>query len=104
MAVSPADTGEFSMPGPLANRVMTLLKLAPRSNAAVAASLSGTLLIFTLVAPLTASCQRRQGDPDRGIAELRALVSSSEGRPPIAELQRIESAYAQTRAGALARF
>jgi soluble lytic murein transglycosylase len=63
-----------------------------------------TLLMLTLVAPLTASCQRRQTDQGRGTAELRALVESSQGRPVAADLSRIESAYPNTRAASLARF
>lgn len=62
------------------------------------------LLVLTLVAPLTASCQRRQTDQGRGAAELRNLVEGSQGRPAPADLSRIESAYPNTRAASLARF
>ncbi|HKP85748.1 MAG TPA: transglycosylase SLT domain-containing protein [Blastocatellia bacterium] len=81
-----------------------LKPIANRGRRALIATLPVTLLIFSLLAPLTASCQRRSSDPERGIAELRALVESSQGRPAASELSRIESAYPQTRAAALARF
>jgi soluble lytic murein transglycosylase len=78
--------------------------LAPPSSRALLASLPVALLMFTLISPLTVSCQRRQSDPDRGASELRALVEKSEGRPASADLLRIESAYPHTRASSLARF
>ena len=81
-----------------------LKPIANRGRRALIAALPATLLIFTLVAPLAASCQRRPSDPERGISELRALVESSQGRPAANDLSRIESAYSQTRAAALARF
>src|SRR5689334_694133 len=62
------------------------------------------MLVISLVMPLTASCQRRSSDPDRGLAELSSLVESAQGRPAPADLQRLESAYPRTRAAALARF
>jgi len=62
------------------------------------------ILVISLIMPLTASCQRRSSDPDRGIAELSSLVESAQGRPAPADLQRIESAYPRTRAAALGRF
>jgi soluble lytic murein transglycosylase len=89
---------------PRLNRSRASRQLAPRSRHALLASLPAMLLIFTLVAPLTASCQRRQGDRDRGAAELRSLIESSQGRPVAADLSRIESAYPHTRAASLARF
>src|ERR1051325_3035278 len=58
------------------------------------------MLVISLVTPLTVSCQRKPSDPNRGIAELSALVDSTQGRPAPAELQRIESAYPRTRAAA----
>lgn len=62
------------------------------------------LLLFTLVTPITVSCQRSVDDPDRGIEELRELVRGASGRPAPDELARIESRYPRTRTAALARF
>ena len=62
------------------------------------------LLAVSLVMPLTVSCQRKSSDPERGIADLRSLVEGAQGRPAPADLQRIESSYARSRAAALARF
>jgi soluble lytic murein transglycosylase len=85
-------------------RKRVCLQPAPRSTRALLASLPAILLTFTLITPLTVSCQRRQSAPERGAAELRALVEGSQGRPGVADLLRIESAYAQTRVSSLARF
>ena len=60
------------------------------------------LLVFTLVTPMTVSCQRGTSDPDRGIAELREMVRNASGRPAAAELLRIQSRYPRSRAAALA--
>lgn len=89
---------------PVRNRRKASRQPAPHSRRALLASLPAMLLIFTMITPLTVSCQRRQTEPDRGAAELRALVESSQGRPTAADLSRIESAYPRTRAGSLARF
>jgi peptidoglycan lytic transglycosylase len=62
------------------------------------------ILAVSLITPLTASCQRKSSEPDRGVAELRSLVESTQGRPAPADLQRIESNYPRSRAAALARF
>lgn len=62
------------------------------------------LLIFTIIAPLTVSCQRGAAEQDRGIEELREFVKSASGRPAIDDLNRIESRFPRTRAAALARF
>lgn len=62
------------------------------------------MLLFSLMVPLTASCQRAQGGNERGIEELRALVANSAGRPSAESLSQIESRHAGTRAAALARF
>jgi soluble lytic murein transglycosylase len=92
------------MPEPRRYRKSVSKPLAQPLSRALLASLPATLLVFTLLAPLTVSCQRRQSDPDRGTAELRALVDSAGGRPAAADLSRIESAYSHTRASSLARF
>lgn len=81
-----------------------LRPIANSQRHALIAALPAMLLIFSLITPLTVSCQRRQADPERGTAELRALVESAQGRPAANELSRIESAYPHTRAAALARF
>ncbi|HEY7544444.1 MAG TPA: transglycosylase SLT domain-containing protein [Blastocatellia bacterium] len=62
------------------------------------------LALFSLMVPLTASCQRAQGGNERGIEELRALVANSAGRPSVEALSQIESKHSGTRAAALARF
>lgn len=62
------------------------------------------LLIFALITPMTASCQRSAANPDAGIEELRGLVRGASGRPAVTELTRIESRYPRTRTAALARF
>jgi soluble lytic murein transglycosylase len=79
-------------------------QIAPHSRRSLLALMPAMLLMLTLIAPMTASCQRRQTDQDRGTAELRALIDSSQGRPAAADLSRIESAYPNTRAASLARF
>jgi soluble lytic murein transglycosylase len=63
-----------------------------------------TFLLVSLMTPLTASCQRSQGDSERGIHELRSLVAASSGKPAAADLLRIEARYRQSRAASLARF
>src|SRR5215216_7104077 len=92
------------MSEPFRYRKSLSLHLAPRFMRGLLTSLPAILLMFTLIAPLTVSCQRRQSAPDRGTAELRSLIEGSQGRPAAADLLRIESAYAQTRASSLARF
>src|SRR5215216_5100162 len=92
------------MPKPSRYRKSVSRPFAARSRRALVAALPATLLVFTLLTPLTVSCQRRQSDPDRGAAELRALIESSGGRPASADLSRIESAYPRSRASSLARF
>ena len=62
------------------------------------------LLIFTIIAPLTVSCQKSAAEQDRGIEELRELVKSASGRPAADDLNRIESRFPRTRTAALARF
>lgn len=62
------------------------------------------LLVFALITPMTASCQRAAADPEGGIEELRALVRSSSGKPAVADLTRIESRFPRTRTASLARF
>lgn len=78
--------------------------IANGGRQALTATLPAFALIFSLLAPLTVSCQRRISDPERGTAELRALVENSQGRPAASELSRIEAAYPRTRAAGLARF
>lgn len=78
--------------------------IANSQRRALMATLPAMLLIVSLITPLTASCQRRQVDSERGISELRSLVEGAQGRPAASELSRIESAYSHTRAAALARF
>ena len=62
------------------------------------------LLVFALITPMTASCQRSAANPESGIEELRELVRNAVGRPAPTELARIESRYPRTRAASLARF
>jgi peptidoglycan lytic transglycosylase len=69
----------------------------------LSALLSVVLITFGLVVPATVSCQRSHSDQERGVAELRALVESSSGKPQAAELARIESKHQRTRAASLAR-
>lgn len=71
---------------------------------AAAVSLQVVMLIVSLTAPMTVSCQRAAGDPNRGIEELRTLVDGADGKPATAELMRIESRYPRTRTAALAKF
>jgi soluble lytic murein transglycosylase len=75
-----------------------------RTPAGVVAALPLAVLLVSLFLPVTVCCQRKKSEPDRGLAPLRALVASSEGRPAPADLLKIESEYAETRAGALAKF
>jgi TolA-binding protein len=86
------------------NRSEASWQIAPHSSRSLLALMPAMLLMLTLVAPLSVSCQRRQADQDRGAAELRNLVESSQGRPLAADLSRVESAYPDTRAASLARF
>lgn len=62
------------------------------------------ILVFTLVTPMTVSCQRGAADPERGIDELRELVRGASGRPSASDLTRIESRFPRTRSAALAKF
>jgi soluble lytic murein transglycosylase len=62
------------------------------------------LLVFALITPMTASCQRSAANPESGIEELRELVRNAVGRPAPTELARIESRYPRTRTASLARF
>jgi len=78
--------------------------IARRRLQAFAATIPIALLIVSLIAPMTASCQRKGGEAERSITELRMLVESAQGRPAPSDLSRIESAYPRTRAAALARF
>lgn len=62
------------------------------------------LVLVSAVVPMTASCQRSQMEADRGLADLRAIVANSQGKPAASELSRIESKYSNTKAASLARF
>jgi soluble lytic murein transglycosylase len=62
------------------------------------------IITFTLLAPMTASCERAPADQESGMEELRQTVRSASGRPSVEDLTRIESRYSRTRAAALARF
>src|SRR5438093_1175595 len=62
------------------------------------------VLAFTLLSPVTVSCQRTPADQDRGLEELRDLVRGASGKPAPDDLTRIETRYARTRTAALARF
>ena len=62
------------------------------------------IFAFTIVAPMTASCQRVPADHESGLEELRQTVSAASGRPSVEALVRIESRYPRTRTAALARF
>src|SRR6185295_7561600 len=62
------------------------------------------LLVFTIIAPLTVSCQRGAAEQDRGIENLRELVKNASGRPAADDLTRIESRFPRTRTAALAQF
>lgn len=62
------------------------------------------IITFTIVTPMTASCERAPADQESGMQELRQLVRSASGRPPVEDLSRMESRYARTRTAALARF
>jgi soluble lytic murein transglycosylase len=61
------------------------------------------LAMVLAITPLTVSCQRA-GDTERGLQELRALVESANGKPAAADLVKLESRHAKTRAASLARF
>jgi soluble lytic murein transglycosylase len=88
--------------------MLYLIRRACRPLAAINGRLLATalplLLVVSLTTPLTASCQRKSAAADRGLAELSALVESSQGRPAPADLQQIEANYPRSRAAALARF
>jgi soluble lytic murein transglycosylase len=62
------------------------------------------IITFTIVTPMTASCERAPADQQSGMEELRQAVRSASGRPSVEDLTRIESRYSRTRAAALARF
>jgi len=62
------------------------------------------LVLVSAVVPMTASCQRTQMEADRGLADLRDLVATSQGKPAASDLSRIESKYSNTKAASLARF
>ena len=66
-------------------------------------ALPAVLTLLLVILPVTVSCQRA-GDPSRGMAELNALLESTEGKADAAELSRFEARFPQTRAAALARF
>ncbi len=67
-------------------------------------SLTLLLVMVSLLLPVTVSCQRAQGSPDRGLEELGALVARSAGKPSPEELIRIEKKFSGTRAASLAAF
>jgi soluble lytic murein transglycosylase len=75
-----------------------------RKRRAISIMLPGTLAVFALLAPMTISWQRSQGDTERGMEELRSIVRSSSARPAASDLSRIESKYRNTRTASLARF
>ena len=62
------------------------------------------IITFTIVTPMTASCERAPADQESGMEELRQSVRSASGRPSVEELSRIESRYPRTRTAALSRF
>jgi soluble lytic murein transglycosylase len=84
------------MPSPISR----LLLSAQRRSARLLLA----LLAFSLLTPMTVSCQRSGANPDNGIEELRGLVRGASGRPAAAELTRVETRYPRTRTAALARF
>jgi soluble lytic murein transglycosylase len=75
-----------------------------RKPHAISVMLAGVVALFSLVIPMTVSCQRSHSDTERGIGELRSLLQSASARPQAADLSRIESKYPSTRAASLARF
>ena len=64
----------------------------------------GTIVLLTLITPLTCSCQRGSSDPNRGVEELRSIVQTAGGKPQVSDLSRFESRHTGTRAAALAAF
>jgi peptidoglycan lytic transglycosylase len=62
------------------------------------------IITFTIVTPMTVSCQRAPADQESGQEELRQTVRAASGRPSVEDLSRIESRYPRTRTAALARF
>jgi soluble lytic murein transglycosylase len=62
------------------------------------------IITFTIVTPMTVSCQRAPADQESGLEELRQTVRAASGRPSVEDLTRIESRYPRTRTAALARF
>jgi len=84
----------------MSNPISRLLISAQRRSAVIVLP----LLTFTLITPMTVSCQRSAANPESGIEELRGLVRGASGRPSVSELTRIESRYPRTRTAALARF
>lgn len=84
-------------------RFSTFTRSVIRRHRAVSMALP-LMLLFSMMVPLTASCQRAQGGNERAIEELRALVANSAGRPSAESLSQIESRHKGTRAAALARF
>jgi hypothetical protein len=84
----------------MTNPISRLLISAQRRSAVIVLP----LLTFTLITPMTVSCQRSAANPESGIEELRGLVRGASGRPSVSELTRIESRYPRTHTAALARF
>lgn len=76
----------------------------PRRRDALRVWLPFAFVFVAAVVPMAASCQKSQVETDRGLADLRALVESSSGKPAATELSRIESKYSNTKAASLARF
>jgi soluble lytic murein transglycosylase len=61
-------------------------------------------ITFTIITPMTASCERTPADQGSGLEELRQTVRAATGRPAVEDLARIESRFPRTRTAALARF
>src|SRR5258707_9142085 len=62
------------------------------------------IITFTIVTPMTVSCQRVPVDHESGLEELRNTVRAASGRPSVEDLTRFESRYPRNRTAALARF
>jgi len=62
------------------------------------------IITFTIVTPMTVSCQRVPSNQESGLDELRQTVRAASNRPSVEDLTRIESRYPRTRTAALARF
>jgi soluble lytic murein transglycosylase len=62
------------------------------------------IITFTIVTPMTVSCQRVPANQESGLDELRQTVRGASGRPSVEDLTRIETRYPRTRTAALARF